>query len=254
MARRHKEPVEKCAFPGGIATNILMAISGMEAKQARLAREPFQPEDLLRLFVNPDDRAVLCRAWDLVEPAGTVQELFAQVDKPAYALTDNSVHPFVYMRFQWTRSTLQKGFYVPHRDGSAQDRPVRLRLDAPKELVERFMETAMTLTDIHWRFSLVRRVFNRLNKESVCRTPPAMRYVWPCIHTLCGRAGLTEAAEATREPNEKAGGKVMVPLTIINLLKETNDTVLRAQFLADVDAPVDDLPIKYELLHGFPTN
>lgn len=224
----------------------------MEDKQARLAKEPFEAEDLLRLFVDPQDRAVLCRTWDLVEPAGTVQELYVRTDNPGYA-TSHSTSAFNFIKFHWTQSSLAKGFYVPYAVGSGVERPAELRQDAPKDVVQRFEAVTHTLTDIHWRFSRVKAVFQRLNQESVCRTPGAMRYVWPCIHTLANKAGLLAEAEATREPRERLGGNVWVPTSLINELKETNDTVLRAQFLDDVE-PTGDVPIKYEMIHWFVTH
>jgi hypothetical protein len=165
MAKEKAIKMPPVAFPSGKGskvTSIKEVIRAMETKQIDLAKQSFTPAELLVLFVDPEHRDVLRRAWDIVEPAGTTQDLWVEIDKPLYTLGESigTRSPTAYLRFRWHRHNVNGGFYVPHNQGSKKEKAIQPRDDAPQDLVERFLGTASELLDIHWRFSQCLYVFD----------------------------------------------------------------------------------------------
>lgn len=258
MARRVFNPKPKelpVAFTPKKSNLIRREIEAMETKQVKLAKQDFSALDLLDLFINPGYHDILRQAWDLVEPAGTTQELWALVDKPGHTLDSTAPvgqrNPFCHLRFSWHRSNLERGFYVPYLTGSRKDKAVRFRPDADRDRIERFMQVATDLCDIHWRFSLCLSTFDALNKPGVCGTPAQMRYVWPCLFTLVTRALGEEEAIEIAEPSARAGDQVNLWGDLVQKVKPTNDTLMRALLLDDVEASGKP-PINYDLVYDFP--
>jgi hypothetical protein len=229
---------------------IRRAVYKLQAKQIELSMQPFDADDLLKLFVEPEHRKTLVKAWSLVEPAGTTQELNVIVERPEYAFEENNGR--LLMVFNWHRLNCENGFYVPHLAGAKAETAVHVRRDAPRELLDRFALVCQDLIDVHWRFAQVLKTFDRLNKPGVCATPAQMRYVWPCIHTLCRLAGYEALANEIATPSVRAGDKVRVPLDTMPLLHPTNDTIARAMFLQGVEPSVKP-PIHYVFQNDFKT-
>lgn len=232
-------------FPPNMSGKIENVLIDMEAHQFRLAQEPFTIEELKLLFVDPQDRDVLSRAWDLVEPSGTVQELYT---------TPNAALPFdAHIIFSWHRFNTEKAFYVPHLAGSKASYPVSVRADAPAPLQDRFNGVYDQMVDVAYRFSQAIDVFKKLNDYTICKTPAQMRYVWPCLYTLVRKAGFPENAQLIAHPSERAGASVVVPPALLSRLKPTNDTVMRAMLVADITTN-EKLPVHYRLKHSYRSN
>ena len=249
------ERVPPVAFPetrGSSAPYMIKrAIINLERKQVQLSMQDFTSLDLLLLFVEPEHRETLVKSYALVEPAGTTQELNVVVARPDYAFEPNGGR--LRMTFVWHYLNCDHCFYVPHKAGASAETAVRVRDDAPADLRDRFAQVCNDLIDVHWRFAQVLKVFDRLNKPGVCTTPAQMRYVWPCIHTLCRLAGMSELANQISTPSVRAGDKVRVPNEVMPLLHPTNDTIARAMFLEGVE-PNQKPPIGYVLHHNFQTS
>lgn len=253
MARRQATPKgPKVAFNGNEASSINEAIRRMCMQQVNGAKQPFSAKDLLELFVEPADRAVLCRAWELVEPAGTTQQLYCGFLKPLNVLEGDLGRTHAYLRFQWTYESLRHGFYVPSACGGRTNQAASVRPDARPELRDLINETFNTMLDIYWRFAQVHRVFNILNRPGACKTPAEMRYVWPCTYTLARQAGLHAIADTIENPSPRAGDTVGVfSRYAIENIHPTSNTIARAMLLNDVRVDLSHLPIPYDMLHGF---
>lgn len=234
--------------------SVRTAIIAMEDKQIKLAKQAFTIKDLLHLFVRPDIRQTLCDAYDLCEPSGRTEEMFVRADVPAPMLRPGMSSEVVFTIFKWHRSNSPTGFYVPKREGAGRDNPAPFAPDAPQDLIDRFTMVQSDLMDIHWRFSNALWVLSKLNQSKVCSTLPQMRYVWPCIHTLMRKAKHYDDADAIAEPSLRAGEQANIPLDLRPWLQPTNDTIMRATLLDDVEDAGVKLPIEYSMSHSFPRN
>jgi hypothetical protein len=237
---------EPVAFSHKKAQGIRSAIEKMETQQIKFAKQPFEPSELLELFIYPPYRKTLVDAYKLCEPSGATMDMYISVPLPIAMASPSKPR----VHFQWHHHNCKDGFYVPFKVGSHRDKPAFVRDDAPEHLKERFNQVCEDMIDIHWRFSQCLSVFYQLNKTKVCKTPAQMRYVWPCIYTLLKKAGFDDEADMVSEPSARAGDAVTVPNELAPLLKPTNDTILRALLLDDMQ-PNDKLPVGYSLDHSF---
>jgi hypothetical protein len=238
---------------------IIRVIEAMEDKQVALSSDHFTSAELLDLFIDPKDHHVLTEAWNLVEPSGSTQELYAVVDRPAYAnfnytadgtLDSTPLPATMYLKFSWHKHNCADCFYVPYRQGARKDTAVRFRPEANRDLIDKFVTTCMDLCDVHWRFSQALMVFKRLNVPGVCRTPAQMRYVWPCLYRLCRKAGFDDLADEIEQADPRAGDKVRVPAYLYPMLRTTNETIAKTAFLDDIE-PGPGNGIRYVLGHEF---
>lgn len=251
MSTNKKAQPTPAIWPHKKEYKVTQIIEAMEKQQLELATQPFRPDDLLVLFVDPAVHDVLKQAWKLVEPSGSSQELWTICDKPAKTMGAGG-SAVAHLKFSWHYFQNADAFYVPKRAGAEKTTAVRFREDAPRHLVERFMQVATDYIDITWRFSLVLQTFKALNDPKVCTTLAQMRYVWPCIYTLMAKAGYPEEAALVEEASARAGDTVRVPFAMVPDLKPTHDTIMRALLLEDmIVQPPSPLDIKYELDHDF---
>lgn len=228
----------------------IRVVRQMEDKQVALAKQPFTLPELMELFVDKEHHAALRYVYDLIEPSGLTNNLYVATHMdPSVAqhATKNAA-----MKFNWWGKKAG-GFYVPHKAGTAEDKPADLLKDqADPMLVERYMQVEAELLDIQCRFALCTHVLKTLNKFEVCKTLPQIRYVWPCITVLLSKASYDDDAKSLREPSIRAGDKANVPADIVKVLKETNDSIVRSLMLDDTPAPkASDLPVQYELVEHF---
>ena len=257
MARRSfsgREFASPCS--SGKASSVIRAIQRMRDKQVNLAKQPFTLPELMEMFIKPEHREHLMYAYKHVEPSGITSTLYVKVDVPpehAQYLTRHRDNDGCFMKFSWY-GRQEDGFYVPEQEGSEERWAITSRYSgtASPELLAKYDQVVSDLIDIQSRFALCERVFRNLNNPEYCKTLPQMRYVWPAIQILLKRAGFNEDAKAIAEASARAGDKVSIPPWLGNLLKETNDTIVRALMLDDMQDPGDDtLPVNYYLSDSF---
>ena len=245
-----REP--QAALSGSKRHSIIQHVNQLRVKQVRLASQPFTLDELMDLFVDESHHRELRYVYDLIEPSGITNHLWVAARVPIH-LAQHQTNPAC-MHFNWWGKQ-PSGFYVPNREGSEEKYAVGvLRKQADPALVERYDQVEQDLLDIHSRFDMCERVINSLNDTSVCRTLPQMRYVWPAIVILLKKAGYEDDAASVAQPSARAGDKSNVPEWLGALLKETNDTIVRATMLDDVEMPEGNLPVEYSLVDYFKTN
>lgn len=232
-------------IPRKMVTPVLNVIDRMESKQIALAKQAFTATDLLTLFIKPEHHDTLTKAYELCEPSGHTQDLFSVwMAKAEYG------GALVHLRFHWHGSDVPSGFYVPFLCGAQMDHSAAIRPEAPEDLQDRLRQTVHDMIDIHWNFVLVRNVFERLNRASVCPSLEGMRYHWPCIVPILRDARYPDLADAISDVNSRAGDRVMLTPYLRKHVAQTNRTVANHQLVSDLPDPPAP-PIAYELRHNF---
>lgn len=241
------------ACSGSKVRGIERAINAMRDKQVVMAKQSFTVEELMHLFVDPKHHEHLVYTYALTEPTGRMTKLHVRVDLPAEMIPFTDRPDDCFFRFKWHGSEHKPGFHTPHKEGAEDDYPAQLQPTAPPQYVEKYRQVERDLLDIQFRFAMVYKVFRGLNEPKHCKTLPQIRYVWPCIQILLKKAGYSEDAKALAEPSLRAGEKVALPPKLSSLLKDTNDTIVRAMMLDDVPTPSDNFDPEYDLVDTFQT-
>lgn len=243
-ANKYKGRQPEVAFKHPKAANIERAIHDIAQMQFKMHKYDFTANDLLRLFVAPDYREVLTNAYKIAPPRGFVSELYVTLP----VVSDYGVEKGR-LRFSWDCRSHRDGFTVPTDEGASPDTPVlELQADCPEELRKTFMRTFNDMVDIAYRFGMCKWVFQQLNKPTVCKTPPQLRYYWPAVLPLMRKAGFREEADAMNEASPRAGQAVRLPQDVAPYLKETNETLARAHFIDADQAAAVRCKMTYSML------
>ena len=228
---------------------LVRIISMMRDKQVAMAKQDFTLPDLMNLFVEQKHHAHLRYVYDLIEPTGNSNSLHVRATMQPGEAQHSTGH--AHFEFNWWGKQ-EAGFYVPHGTGGSNDKPAHLLEEqAEPALVERFRQVETDLLDIQCRFALAERVLRWLNAHSVCKTLPQIRYYWPCVVVLLSKAGYKQDALDIAEPSIRAGDAANIPYDLGRLLKETNDSIVRALMLDDVEPPKHKRPVAYSLVDSF---
>lgn len=212
------EPPKAKAFSDSMAYQIERAIVMTGMRMLVLNMEEFSFDELKLLFVEPDKRDFLTKAYQATKGHNiNNMELFAQAPLNRCRI-----------RFQWRYMDADGAFFVPRDEGGLRIHALTARADAPQELRERYEDMAERLERTSREWGLVRFVFTQLNQHGYCNTPPQMRYVWPAIPTLLNYAGLGDLAKTLAQPSSRAGDKARIPAQAAPYIRETYDIVTRS--------------------------
>lgn len=233
MARRSwNTPPPPTAFMGSNYVQVDNAIRKLAMEQRHMATRFLTVEDLRLLFIPAHERDALKEAFRITEFDVVKQALTFSVplmnDYPIeYGLADMS-KPLM-TSFSWSYSTCNEGFFVPRKYKA------RLQEDAPEELVEKLEYVTTQFARISFEFGLVRYVFQQLNQNGFCNTPPQMRYVWPAIRHIVDKAGLKDLAPTLIEASSRAGDKARVPPLASPFLVHTTDIINRTTLMDKIN-------------------
>lgn len=224
--RNSNPPPPPKAFSDSMEQYILRHINATGLRLQVMYMQQFTFEELKLLFIDPEDRSPLTHAYNRVRGNNIqTQQLFV-----------NSPNGNCRIRFRWDwRATDCDGsFFVPKSWGGQPSRPVVPRDDAPKELLDRYNDMAENLERTSREWGLVGYVFDQLNQNGYCNTPPQMRYVWPALPQILRYSGYHNEARQVAEASSRAGDKAKIPHTAAPYIRETYDIVTRSLMFDDL--------------------
>ena len=242
---RQKQKSPDVAFKPLISNAIVKAITDLAAMQYKLHKVDFTPEELLQLFIPPEQHALLLESYRLAAPRGFVSELYLTLPPKDAALMGVQVAS---MKFDWDNRRHPDAWLVPNNHGASASMSIRtLQPACPPQLRETFLRMFNDMVAIAYRFGMCRWVYESLNNPKVCSNAAKLRYYWPCILPLLRKAGQPELASELAEPNVRAGEQVILPPDIRPYLKETNTTLARAHFIEADQVPIGNIKMSCQL-------
>lgn len=214
------------AFTGSAQFQVTNTINRMANEQRHMITRDVKVHELGQLFVDPHKLEALTRAFHDVEFTTINQGL--TIEAPVGSPVDKDGDP-VSMLYCWDWASAPDGFFVPKHN-----KPLKMRDDAPPELIEKYTEIHMRLANVAYDFGLVHHVFNGLNVNGFCNTPPQMRFVWPAIRHIVARFD-TKLEETLIDASSRAGDKARVPPHLADHMVETMNTIARTTLLEKVN-------------------
>jgi len=152
------------AFNSAHTNLVQMAIAAMHTKHNNMDTCPVTDDDILTLFVKPEDHAICRRA----------NELFASSRYGGRSLTAKINSDSVDTEFN---VALHNGvdFMLP-------DYAKNIMPDAPNDVVMRLTDWVMWRRELSLRYGRVRQLFNHLNE--LCSVPSQIKFLWPSVEVL----------------------------------------------------------------------
>lgn len=225
------QPVK--AFSQSNENQIQYTIANMGKKQLSLYAQSFTPIELAELFIEPDDRNALFRAYALAgDSVSHNHNLY--VDLPWMKQWGG----IGLLRFSWMTHEWKDAFFVPLLQGAEDTHALRgPRDDAPAELRDRYLNMAERMATLSYEYGLVRWVFLKLNQNGFCNTPAQMRWVWPPIVHILNEAGMKQQALELAQPSARAGDKARIPTEVQPFIRETYDIITRGLLIDEKQPP-----------------
>jgi hypothetical protein len=240
MARsrnRWSGTVTVTAFSSSILSNILGGLTKIVQRHYAHAKQPFSADELAKLFLEPDDRALLQGSFAKAAPRGVTWEFYTA--RPG----EHPEYPKAPV-FQWSWDNRTEGGFFVFKNNTSDQGIYTFAHDAPTDLIERYLMTTTDMMDIAARFGQVRHVIHKLNV--ICKTPAQMRYYLPGLIPLLELGGQQGLADELREPSVRAGTGITIPTEVNDMIQRASTTIAMGLLIEQPPNAIR-LPIKYHI-------
>ena len=236
-------------------SKINQAIAKLFGTQYGALKETFTVDDLRLLFVRYDYRAPLKLVYEMETSFNAQGNIFFDVAAFAGPISCDTIEGKETMivekavfHLHFERVSAPNGFITPEKHFGTRTKPLDMLQIAPENLRLRFLENLILLAKICADFTLVKWVFDSLQKS--LRTPQQMRYVWPAIYPLSTAAELQIDLST---PSSRAGVNAVPHSDVRAYLRDSNDAIARSSLMGINKAYLEasekrDLRIVYLLL------